>query len=536
MTTRSDNRLSPGGHTVTKNQADPLDRTASQVARGHRRSGHEERGQILVLFTIAIVVIMLFASIVVDLGLLRNNRQILVNAADAASLAGGEYMPVDGCSAPTPQSTTMPCTTVNNVAVAKVNNVIINTLQAGYPGIQASDYTIAYRCLVGVDNSTPPQPYISRDVPVVCNPRNALGHTAVAADFHGAGPTRWSICRPDLGDKCNVVYLTATTRTNYSFGRVVGVTSGSSGAVASAACNGPCGQPPAAPVDLVMIIDRTGSMLTPTDLTQKTKDAARAVLGVYDPALQRVALGLLGPSKPTSTCSGAGGGPAVGVNVGTNFTVAAPTTGSGTSWIQSANTASTGATFLNIPKPTTLNNSDVLVAAVSISGGTTNNITIPTGWTPIDRTDTPTATNMSMQTYYKVITNAAGEPATNYTFNFTLASNGTAATIRAAGGIIRYSGVNTAAVIDVNGEQSGSDTTNPFQPTAPDVNQTTVQGAVVGFFATNNNTTFSANSNGLAERFDRNTGGASPSNSRRQQDRCDGRPNRRQQRDRRSWR
>jgi hypothetical protein len=498
---------------VTRNRADRLDRTALQVARGPHQSGagpRRERGQILVLFTIAIVVIMLFASIVVDLGLLRNNHQILVNAADAATLAGGEYMPVDGCSAPTPQSATMPCTTVNNVAVAKVTNVITSTLQAGYPGIQASDYTIAYRCLIGVDNSTPPQPYISRDVPVVCNPRNALGHTAVAADFKGAGPTRWSICRPDLGDKCNVVYLTAATTTNYSFGRVVGVNSGSSGTVASAACNGPCGQPPAAPVDLVMIIDRTGSMLTPTDLTQKTKDAARAVLGVYDPALQRVALGLLGPSKPTSTCSGAGGGPAVGVNVGTNFTTAAPSTGTGSSWIQSANTASTGATFLNIPKPTTLNNSDVLVAAVSFSGGTTNNITPPAGWTPIDRTDTPTATNMSMQTYYKVISNAGGEPA-NYTFSFTLASNGTAATIRAAGGLIRYSGVNIAAVLDVNGEQSGTDTTNPFQPTAPDVNQTTIEGAVIGFFAMNNNTTFSANSNGLTERFDRNTGGASPS-------------------------
>ena len=55
-----------------------------------------EHGQIIVLFALVLVVILAFAAIVVDLGLLRNNRQTLVNAMDAAALAGGTLLPVDG--------------------------------------------------------------------------------------------------------------------------------------------------------------------------------------------------------------------------------------------------------------------------------------------------------------------------------------------------------------------------------------------------------------------------------------------------------
>ncbi len=61
-------------------------------------------------------------------------------------------------------------------------------------------------------------------------------------------------------------------------------------------------------------------------------------------------------------------------------------------------TAAAGATSLTITKPTTLVNTDVLVAAISFSGGTANNVTAPAGWAQIDRTDTPTASNMSMIT------------------------------------------------------------------------------------------------------------------------------------------
>ena len=63
----------------------------------HSRRGHDrEHGQVLVMAALAFVVILAFAAIVVDLGMLRNNRQTLVNTLDAAALAGGTLMPLDG--------------------------------------------------------------------------------------------------------------------------------------------------------------------------------------------------------------------------------------------------------------------------------------------------------------------------------------------------------------------------------------------------------------------------------------------------------
>jgi Flp pilus assembly protein TadG len=64
-----------------------------------------------------------------------------------------------------------------------------------------------------------------------------------------------------------------------------------------------------APVDIVVILDRTSSM-TSADLTN-VKNASRALLQYLDPAHESVALGVLGPSGPT-TCSGGGHGLGVG--------------------------------------------------------------------------------------------------------------------------------------------------------------------------------------------------------------------------------
>jgi hypothetical protein len=272
----------------------------------HRQQDHQdgERGQALVIFALVIVVLMIFASLAIDVGLLRNNRQILANAVDSAALAGGTLMPVDG-SVPG--------------ATAAVNALVDLTMDANYPDILSSQYVVEYKCLVGIDMSSPPLPYIARDIPSACDPSHSLGRQPVAGDFAGAGANRFMSCFPNLGDKCNVVTVTAATDSDYTFGRVVGIDHGSTGVVNSAACNGPCGSPPSIPVDLVVIIDRTASMSN-SDV-QATRDAANSVLQIYDPAVQRVALGLLGPSGTGSAC----GSPTVAVKAsaagyGTNTT------------------------------------------------------------------------------------------------------------------------------------------------------------------------------------------------------------------------
>jgi Flp pilus assembly protein TadG len=168
-----------------------------------RRAGDRERGQILVLFELVLIVILACAAIVIDLGVLRNNRQILVNTFDAAALAGGTYLPVDGSASPTGTSPGSQYTLANALITA--------TIKADYPGLTASNYTITYKCLIGADATGP---LISRDVPSTCDPRRSLGipiHnplqasdiTSLASHFTGAGVTRVSSCDPTLLDKCN---------------------------------------------------------------------------------------------------------------------------------------------------------------------------------------------------------------------------------------------------------------------------------------------------------------------------------------------
>ncbi len=141
------------------------------------------------------------------------------------------------------------------------NALVAKTVTADYPGIAAADYTISYRCLIGADPTTG-APLISRDIPAVCDPHHALGHNPpVAADFFGAGKTSRLVCDPFLGDICNAVVVEGATTTQFSLRSGVGVTSGSTGTVTSAACNGPCGEPPQVPVDVVLILDRTLSMV-----------------------------------------------------------------------------------------------------------------------------------------------------------------------------------------------------------------------------------------------------------------------------------
>jgi hypothetical protein len=273
---------------------------------GDRLDNRGEHGQILILFALSLVVILAFAAIVIDLGVLRNNRQILVNALDAGALAGGYNMPIDG-TAGTPTT------------VANVEKLITDTITATYRDLPSSAYQITYRCVIGVDSSN--NPFASRDVPLVCDPHYSLKTTVSALQaspktyFKGAGPTRASSCDPTAGDKCNTVVVTGAATTPFSLGGVVGVTSGSTGTVSSAACQGPCGASPSVPLDLVVIVDRTASMSCwlhgqksgPCDIGSDvlaTKDASKAVLQVYDPNFQRVAFGLLGPSSTTSACSG----------------------------------------------------------------------------------------------------------------------------------------------------------------------------------------------------------------------------------------
>ena len=71
----------------------------TRPGRDGRRGRDGERGQVIVLFTLFIVMLLGFAAMVVDLGVLRNANQNLWNSLDSGALAGAAYLPADGTAA-----------------------------------------------------------------------------------------------------------------------------------------------------------------------------------------------------------------------------------------------------------------------------------------------------------------------------------------------------------------------------------------------------------------------------------------------------
>ena len=445
------------------------------MLRLRRHQRERERGQIIVLFALVLVVILAFSALVIDVGLLRNNRGTLVNAMDAGALAGGTLLPIDGSAA----------NGQGAINAAAIRALIIKTVSATYPGLaEGSDYHITYRCLIGADPATG-APLISRDIPIVCDPHFSLRHTPRTSDFIGAGSTRNSSCDPATGDKCNVVQLSGAITTQFSFGRAVGVDSGSTGSIVSAACNGPCGEAPFKPLDLVLVIDRTGSM---SGDERNLRDAASAVLKIYNPAIQHVALGMLGPSTLTKTCGTSPGVHAVPLDILPQPQTQPPNFQDQRSASNSSST--NGATTLVINRPSNSGNlsGQFLIAGIAVDGTSGMNVTPPNGWTQIRRTDN--GNNVSVFSYYKFAGN--GEPST---YQWTISPSR-----RAAGGIMRYTGVSTSNPIDASSGNTGNGGTQS-NLRANSVTTTVNDTALVGFYASDTRTSM-RDGNGMNEEFD----------------------------------
>ena len=235
-------------------------------SRRPRRERQREEGQILVLFVLAIVAIMGFTALVIDVGVLRNANQNLWNALDAGALAGASQLPADASNAST---------------------IALQYAEANFPGGLPPGVDVSFRCVVG---STGTGPRVT-DIPAVCDPGPNASWTCNATICT-------SICVPDEGDTCNTIVLEGTATVPYKIGPAVGVTTGTTKNVLSAACKGPCGTKPSQPVDLMLVVDRTSSM-SGVDTTN-ARAAADAVRKAYNPAEQWMGFGMLGPSQSGS--------------------------------------------------------------------------------------------------------------------------------------------------------------------------------------------------------------------------------------------
>ena len=136
-----------------------------------------------------------------------------------------------------------------NIASAVARTVAI----ANAPQVATAGLTIIYQCVVGDRNSDGlPDP---EDIPFVCGPTGTW-----TSGWTPKGASRMvHDCNPFAGDKCNTIRLTTSNTIPYYFAPVIGINTGSTGTVSAASCKGACGAA-SSPIDVVMVLDRTGSM------------------------------------------------------------------------------------------------------------------------------------------------------------------------------------------------------------------------------------------------------------------------------------
>ena len=230
------------------------------------------RGQAIVLFAIVLAALCGAMAIVLDVGLLRKANQDLWNSLDAGALAGVAMLPADAPN-----------------AERLARDYVADNFPTG--ASPSTDLDISYRCLVGVDKAGGPR---LTDVPAVCDPPAGSTWTCNSKICT-------AVCEPKAGDTCNTIVVTSPTSIDYNFGPVLDVFGGNVATKQAAACKGPCGAAPETPVDLVMVVDRTSSM-NGVD-TENVRSAADAVRKAYDPAIQRIGYGMLGPSRATTSCT-----------------------------------------------------------------------------------------------------------------------------------------------------------------------------------------------------------------------------------------
>lgn len=203
-----------------------------------------ESGQILPLFALLCVAITFCMMLVIDVGFFMQERSVTQSAADAAALAGAQELPGNPDQA---------------------EKVAIQYLEAN--GSSGDAVNITFEC--------------TSDFEQICTDASGTYDTIVvtpknkAPNFFGGLLALVGMSDSCWAEGCDVE-------------------------AEAAGCRGACGPIGSTPVDVVQIIDRTGSM-SATDLAG-AKAGALTFLDNFDPEFQRVGLGVLGPSSTGSTC------------------------------------------------------------------------------------------------------------------------------------------------------------------------------------------------------------------------------------------
>ena len=160
---------------------------------------------------------------------------------------------------------------------------------------------------------------------------------------------------------------------------------------------------------------------------------------------------------------------------------------------RAAATANNGAgtTTLSLGMPTGTTTNDIMIAVISVRGGSGVTVTVPAGWAFINEQNT--STPMKNVMYYKIATSTDAGP---YDFTFSVAN-------KASGVIASYSGVDTAQPIDVNNSQTNTSSTTL---TAPSLTTTVANSMLVAGYGTATSTTMAGGSGMNIRGYDASTG------------------------------
>jgi hypothetical protein len=103
------------------------------------------------------------------------------------------------------------------------------------------------------------------------------------------------------GASCNTIKVSYTKTVQFLFGPAINIPTGTTGAVSSASCKGPCGGSPAPnPMDVVVMADRTASMAS-GDI-DAVKVGVKAMLATMNRDQQFVAFGAIHKSYKRGSC------------------------------------------------------------------------------------------------------------------------------------------------------------------------------------------------------------------------------------------
>lgn len=194
-----------------------------------------EKGAVAVIVAFAMLLLMAAAAVGVDLASLMYERQKLRNALDAAAAAGAQQLPGHPAQAATEAET---------------------IFRKNMPAGDTTPISVKLRCVVGYDADTHTPDWAT--VVSVCN---------ITSKAFNASECNDSICSvtcdptTQTNAQCNTITVKSRKEVKYTFGPAIGVPTGDTKYMTSVACRGFCGTAVPNPMDVVVMADRTPSMI-----------------------------------------------------------------------------------------------------------------------------------------------------------------------------------------------------------------------------------------------------------------------------------